>query len=176
MARILKELFVNGKIIFYLVRGISFMFCFTLGALSTIIFSTAMIYLSKSSGEASSSSLGYLFTAVGLTTIAVVVLDLAVTVFREMVTSEGEKRHPFRVRQSLTRFMVMVIIAILIEGLIMLFKFSETDKLNALPYAILTFAGALMLIIGLGIYLKITIPVEKLIEKDSPEKSKDSAA
>jgi hypothetical protein len=72
--------------------------------------------------------------------------------------------------------MVMVIIAILIEGLIMLFKFSETDKLNALPYAILTFAGALMLIIGLGIYLKITIPVEKLIEKDSPEKSKDSAA
>jgi hypothetical protein len=95
MANILKELFVKGKIIFYLVRGISFMFCFTLGALSTIVFSIAMIYLSRSSGEASADSLGYLFTAIGLTTIAVVVMDLAVTVFREMVTAEGERRHPF---------------------------------------------------------------------------------
>jgi hypothetical protein len=93
-----------------------------------------------------------------------------------MVTAEGERRHPFRVRGSLTRFMVMVIIALLIEGLIILFKFSETDKLASLPYVILTFAGALMLIIGLGSYLKITIPVKKLVEKENAEKSEDSNA
>jgi len=166
MSTILKDLFVKGKIIFYIVRGISFLFCFTLGALSTIVFSVAIIYFGKSSGVSLADKLGYLFTAIGLTTIAVVVLDLAVTVYREMVTSEGEKRHPFRVRGSLTRFMMMVIIAVLIEGLIMLFKFSETDRLHALPYVILIFAGALLLIIGLGIYLKLTIPVEKMLEKD----------
>jgi hypothetical protein len=83
-----------------------------------------------------------------------------------MVTTEGEKRHPFRVRGSLTMFMMMVIIAVLTGGLIMLFKFSETDKVHLFPYAILIFAGALMLIIGLGIYLKLTIPVEKMLEKD----------
>jgi hypothetical protein len=33
-----------------------------------------------------------------------------------------------------------------------------------------------MLIIGLGIYLKITIPVEKLVEKENAEKSEDSNA
>jgi len=38
---------------------------------------------------------------------------------------------------------------------------------HLLPYAVLIFAGALMLIIGLGIYLKLTIPVEKMIEKDA---------
>jgi hypothetical protein len=135
-----------------------------------IVFSVAMMYLGKSSGEPSAEpsadKLGYLFTAIGLTTIAVVVLDLAVTVYREMVSAEGEKRHPFRVRGSLTRFMMMMIIGTLIEGLIMLFKFSETDKVHLLPYAILIFSGALMLIIGLGVYLKLTIPVEKMLEKD----------
>jgi len=166
MSNILKELFVKGKIIFFIFRGISFLFCFTLGALSTVVFSMAMIYLGRSSGKPSADKLGYIFTAIGLTTIAVVVLDLAVTVYREMVASEGEKRQPSRVRGSLTRFMVMIIIAVLIEGFIMLFRFSETDKLHSLPYAILTFAGALLLIIGLGVYLKITIPAEKLLQKD----------
>jgi hypothetical protein len=165
--KIFKDLFIHGKIFFCIVRGLSLLFCFTLGALSTIVFSTAMLYLSRFSGtEPSADKLGHLFTAIGLTTIAVVVLDLAVTVHREMATAEGEKRQPFRVRGSLIRFMMMMIIAVLIEGLILLFKFSETDKYAAIPYAILIFAGAFLLIIGLGIYLKLTIPVEKMVEKD----------
>jgi len=62
--------------------------------------------------------------------------------------------------------MMMVIIAVLIEGLIMLFKFSETDKVHLLPYGILIFAGAFILIIGLDVYLKLTIPIEKIVEKE----------
>jgi uncharacterized membrane protein YidH (DUF202 family) len=165
----LKELFRKGKIIFILVRIISFLFCFTLGTLALYVFSVAMTYFAKVG--AGGDKLGYLFTSIGLIAVAVAVLDLAVTIFREMVMPEGDKRHPSRVRGSLTRFIMIVIIAVLIEGLIMLFKFSEAEEIHLLPYAILTFAGALLLIIGLGLYLKITIPLEKLL---SDEKSGDT--
>ncbi|MCP2605055.1 hypothetical protein NLC29_02755 [Candidatus Aminicenantes bacterium AH-873-B07] len=164
MAKI-RELFLRGKILIYLVRIISFIFCFTLGSISLYVFSVAGIHFAKVSAGGGSDKLGYLFTSIGLIAVAVAVLDLAVTIFREMVMPEGEKRHPSRVRGSLTRFIMIVIIAVLIEGLIMLFRFSETGQTHLLPYVFLVFASAFILIIGLGIYMKITVPVEKLIEK-----------
>lgn len=59
----------------------------------------ALIYFGRSSGEAATDKLSDLFTAIGLTAVAVVVLDLAVTIYRELVTTEGEKRH--RILESL---------------------------------------------------------------------------
>jgi len=47
----------------------------------------------------------------------------------------------------------------------MVFRFNKSDQTHLLPYSALVFAAATLVIIGLGIYLKITIPVEKLIEK-----------
>lgn len=171
MAKILRELFLKGKLAFYAVRAISLLFCFMLGALATIVFSEALIYLTSASGKKGPSvdKLDDLFTTIGLVAVAVVVLDLAVTIYREMVTSEGEKRHPSRVRGSLTRFIVMVVIAVLIKDLIMLFRFSEADKIHLIPYALLTFAGALLLILGLGFYLRMTIPIEKLTGRDKED-------
>lgn len=145
------------------------MFCFSLGSLSLYIFSVAAVYFARASGKPTSEKLSNLFTAIGLIAVAVVVLDLAVTIYREMVTAEGEKRDPARARGSLTRFITIVIIAVLIEGLVMLFRFSEAEKVHLLPYATLTFGAALILIIGLAWYLKISVSAEKLLEKGKSE-------
>ncbi|MCP2520731.1 hypothetical protein NLC82_05620 [Candidatus Aminicenantes bacterium AC-335-A11] len=163
--------FLKGKILIYLVRSISFIFCFTLGSISLFVFSVAGTHFAKVGAGGNGDKLSYLFTSIGLIAVAVAVLDLAVTIFREMVMPEGDKRHPSRVRGSLTRFIMIVIIAVLIEGLIMLFKFSETEQIHLLPYVFLVFASALILIIGLGVYIKITVPIEKLVEKGEENNS-----
>jgi len=157
---------ISGKILNFVVKGTSFVFCLTLGMLSIYVFSVAAIYLAKASGKITSDKLNNLFTAIGLVAVAAAVLDLSVTLYREMVMPEGEKRAPARVRGSLTRFIVIVIIAVLIEGLIMFFKFSEGSEIRLLPYACLAFGAAFLLLIGLALYIKITIPVEKLGQRD----------
>lgn len=78
---------------------------------------------------------------------------------------EVDKRHPSHLRRSLTRFGTIIIIATLIEGFIMIFRFNKTDQTHLIPYSTLVFVVATLLIVGLGIFIKITIPVEKLIEK-----------
>ena len=112
-----------------------------------------------------SESLVHLFDAIGLTALAVAVLDLAITIFREVILREVDKRHPSHLRRSLTRFATIIIIATLIEGFIMIFRFNKADQTHLLLYSTLVFIAATLLIVGLGIFLKITIPVEKLIEK-----------
>ncbi len=165
----LKELLLKGQIVIVLVRAISFIFCFSLGSLSIYVFSVAAMYFARAGGKPTGEKLSNLFSAIGLIAVAVVVLDLALTIYREMVTAEGDKRDPARVRGSLTRFITIVIIAVLIEGIVMLFRFSEAEKVHLLPYTSIVFGVALILIIGLAWYLKISISAEKLIEREKGE-------
>ena len=165
MSRILKEFHPRGKIVFFIARLIGSIFCLMLGILSLAVFAVALLYFSKSIDITKSESLIHLFDAIGLTALAVAVLDLAITIFREVILREIEKRHPSHIRTSLTRFGTIIIIATLIEGFIMIFRFNKADQTHLLPYAAVVFVAATLLIIGLGIYLKITIPVEKLIER-----------
>jgi hypothetical protein len=55
----------------------------------------------------------------------------------------------------------------LLEGLILFFKFSEGEEIELLPYVALDFVAAFVLLIGLGIYIKISISAEKLIVRAS---------
>jgi len=165
MPKILKEFPPRGKIVFFIARILGSMFCLMLGILSLCVFAVAVLYFFKAVDIIKNESLIHLFDAIGLTALAVAVLDLAINIFREVILREIDKRHPSHLRRSLTRFGTIIIIATLIEGFIMIFRFNKADQTHLLPYAALVFVTATLLIIGLAIYLKITIPVEKLIEK-----------
>jgi len=165
MPKILKEFPPRGKIVFFVARILGSMFCLMLGILSLCVFAVAVLYFFKAVDIIKNESLIHLFDAIGLTALAVAVLDLAINIFREVILREIDKRHPSHLRRSLTRFGTIIIIATLIEGFIMIFRFNKADQTHLLPYAALVFVTATLLIIGLAIYLKITIPVEKLIEK-----------
>jgi hypothetical protein len=165
MPKILKEFPPRGKIVFFVARLLGSMFCLMLGILSLGVFAVAVLYFFKAVDIIKNESLIHLFDAIGLTALAVAVLDLAINIFREVILREIDKRHPSHLRRSLTRFGTIIIIATLIEGFIMIFRFNKADQTHLLPYAALVFVTATLLIIGLAIYLKITIPVEKLIEK-----------
>lgn len=167
-----KELFLKGKIVFFIAKIASSIFCITLGMLSLGIFAVAVRHIVLSIDISKNESLIHLFDAVALIALAVAVLDLALTIFREMILREVDKRHPSHIRRSLTRFGTIIIIAILIEGFIMIFRFGKSGETHLLPYSILVLAGAALLIIGIGIYLKITIPAERLLDTDIEEKKK----
>jgi hypothetical protein len=170
MAERIKRLLSKGKIGFLLAMVMGSIFCITLGILSLYVFTVAMTHIVKAIDITKSESLLHVFDAIGLVALAVAVLDLAVTIFREIILRDVDKRHPSQMRRSLTRFGTIIIIAILIEGFIMIFRFSKAGQAHLLPYSILVLAGGTMLIIGLGIYIKITVPAETLLDASITDK------
>ena len=170
MAERIKRLLSKGKIGFLLAMVMGSIFCITLGILSLYVFTVAVIHVVKAIDITKSESLLHVFDAIGLVALAVAVLDLAVTIFREIILRDVDKRHPSQMRRSLTRFGTIIIIAILIEGFMMIFRFSKAGQAHLLPYSILVLAGGTMLIIGLGIYIKITVPAETLLDASITDK------
>jgi hypothetical protein len=170
MAEKIKGLLSRGKIAFLLAKVMGSIFCITLGILSLYVFIVAVIHVVKAVDITKSESLLHVFDAIALVALAVAVLDLAVTIFREIILREVDKRHPSQMRRSLTRFGTIIIIAILIEGFMMIFRFSKAGQAHLLPYSILVLAGGTMLIIGLGIYIKITVPAETLLDASITDK------
>ena len=131
------------------------------------VFLVAVEHVVQTKGFFQGDILTVLFEAIGLVAVAVAVLELSLTIFREMIMREVEKKHPSQFRRNLTRFGIIIIIAILIKGFIMIFKFGKVDQIHLMPYALLTLAGAVLLIVGMGVYLKITIPLEEQIDLEN---------
>jgi len=72
--------------------------------------------------------------AIALLTIAIATLELSQTILEEEVQREAHMAAPTRVRRFLSRFMVVLVVALSIETLIAVFEFSRSDP-ALLPYA-----------------------------------------
>lgn len=59
-------------------------------------------------------------------------------------------------RRTLPRFISIVCVAVALEGLLMVIKYSQLDLAGNLPYAVATIAAAAVLIVSLGIFLRMT--------------------
>ncbi|GAC1317118.1 MAG: hypothetical protein NVSMB28_04230 [Collimonas sp.] len=92
--------------------------------------------------------------AVGLLAAAVVALQIAQTIVAEEVVRDADISAPTRVRRFLSRFFVVVIVALAIEGLVATFKALHEDP-TQLPYAasILIAVGILLAAWGLFVHL-----------------------
>jgi succinate dehydrogenase hydrophobic anchor subunit len=99
--------------------------------------------------------------AIGLLAIAVVSLQIAQTIAEEEVVRDAHISAPTRVRRYLSRFMVVVVVALSIEGLVGVFKALHEDP-ELLPHAasVLLAAGALMA--GWGVFIKLNKAAEEL--------------
>jgi len=92
--------------------------------------------------------------AVGLLAAAVVALQIAETIFEEEIIRDADISAPTRVRRFLSRFFVVIIVALAIEGLVATFRAMHEDPAQ-LPYAasILVAVGILLAAWGLFIHL-----------------------
>jgi uncharacterized membrane protein len=97
--------------------------------------------------------------SVGAIIIASAIIDVAQYIIEEEVFHEKELRDPKEARKTITKIMVIISIAVSIEGLVYIFKAGSKD-LQLLVYpAALIFVSSLS-IVALGIYQKLSFSVE----------------
>jgi hypothetical protein len=107
---------------------------------------------------------------VGLLTIAVVSLELAQTILEEEVKREVHVSAPTRVRRFLSRFMVVIIVALSIESLVSIFEFAHEDP-TRLPQAASVAVAAALLLAAWGFFIKSNKSAEEL-EPEAMEEAK----
>lgn len=99
--------------------------------------------------------------AIGLLAAAVVALQIAETIIEEEVVRDADISAPTRIRRFLSRFFVVVIVALAIEGLVATFKAIHEDMTQ------LTQASFLIIAVGVllsawGIFIRLNRYAEEL--------------
>ena len=99
--------------------------------------------------------------AVGLLAAAVVALQIAETIFEEEVIRNADISAPTRIRRFLSRFFVVVIVALAIEGLVATFKAIHEDPAQLLYAAIILVATGILLA-AWGFFVRLNRYAEEL--------------
>jgi hypothetical protein len=115
-----------------------------------------------------------LLESIGYVVIAVAVFDVAKYFLEEEVIRGREMRLASEARRSLTKFISTIAIAVFIEALVMVFRQGGQDIVLILyPVAVL-FTG-ILIILGLGIYQRLSADVESQVEAtDKAAEKKDA--
>ncbi len=108
--------------------------------------------------------------AVGLLAAAVVALQIAQTITEEEVIRGSHISAPTRVRRFLSRFLVVVIVALAIEGLVATFRAMHEDPAQ-LPYAASLLFSVGVLLAGWGVFIRLNRYAEEL-EPEAMEAAK----
>lgn len=102
-----------------------------------------------------------LIEAIGLGAVAVVALQIAQTIVEEEVVRDAHVSGPTRVRRFLSRFLVVVVVALVIEGLIGTSRALREDvTLLGFPAMILVAAAALLA--AWGVFVRLNVAAEQL--------------
>jgi len=161
----MKALFFSSKtekIRFLFERFVKY--SYTIFSISLILLSLKLMYWAFLSFMEFSIDVKHIFEAVILITLALAIFDLAKTIFEEEVILFKNPRKHSEIRKTITRFLASIIIAVSIEALMLLFKFSMSDQTKLL-YAFGLFFGVGFLIIALGIYVFLGAKAEISIKK-----------
>ena len=108
--------------------------------------------------------------AIGLLAIAVVSLQISQTITEEEVIRDAHISAPTRVRRYLSRFMVVVVVALSIEGLVGTFKALHEEP-ELLPHAASVLVAAGLLLAGWGVFIRFNKEAE-LLEPEAMKEAK----
>lgn len=95
------------------------------------------------------------FGIVILITLGLAIFDLGKTILEEEVLMHKDVHHQGSTRRTISRFMSAIVIAVSIESLLLMFKslLGDATHLNS---AVAMLCAAVALLVGLGVYLKLT--------------------
>lgn len=111
----------------------------------------------RSAGDAVGSTL---LEAIGYTVIAIAVFDVGKYLFEEEAVRAREMRQPGEARRSMTKFISTIAIAVFLESLVSMFEASKQD-MRMMIYPTLALFSGVALVVGLGIYQRLSVVVEK---------------
>jgi len=95
------------------------------------------------------------FGIVILITLGLAIFDLGKTILEEEVLLHKDIHHQGSTRRTISRFMSAIVIAVSIESLLLMFKslLGDPSHLNSAVWMLM---AAVALLVGLGVYLKLT--------------------
>ena len=99
--------------------------------------------------------------SIAVLTVAVAALELGQTLLEEEVQREAHMSAPTRVRRFLSRFMVVLVVALSIETLVLTFRLAQ-DSPEYLPYAASVGVTAALLLAGWGAFIALNRGAEQL--------------
>jgi hypothetical protein len=126
------------------------------------------VALQQGIGEEASSAI---IEAIGLAAIAVVSLQIAQTIAEEEVVREAHVSGPTRVRRFLSRFLVVLVVALAIEALIATFKAIHEDMSELYSASVLVVSvGAILA--GWGVFFRMNVRAV-VLEPEAMEQAKE---
>jgi len=132
-----------NRIVYAMFAGALFAICFLLfidGIKMFFTYSLANIEVKK------------MFESTILITLSLALFDLVKTLLFEEVIGEREE-HPFAIHKTMIKFLGSIIIALAIEGLMLVFKFAMISP-KMLIYASMLIISVTVLLVGLAYYMK----------------------
>jgi hypothetical protein len=157
---------VVSRIIFGVAAGILMLLALLL--IADVLVQTVSTFLSWRSMAIAA------LTGIGYVVVAIAVFDVAKYLFDEEVIRAREMRAASETRRSLTRFISTIAIAVFLEALVTVFRVSQEDVAKLL-YPTLLFVAAILLVVGLGVYQRLSAEVEERVgHKDRADHAKNS--
>jgi hypothetical protein len=132
---------------------------FACAAIAMIYLATRMGWAAISGGDQSASE--QLIEAIGLLAAAVVALQIAQTIAEEEVVRAAHVSGPTRVRRFLSRFLVVLVVALAVEGLVATFKALHENP-SQLPFAASVIFATGVLLAGWGAFIRCNRDAEEL--------------
>lgn len=141
-------------------------------ALSLIFFATSELWhgINPAATLMLNDRFNSILESVGLLTIAIVAFELGQTILEEEVQRQAQVSAPTRVRRFLSRFMVVIIVALSIECLVAVFEIAHKDA-SQLPQAASIGIAAGVLLAAWGVFIRLNKSAEEL-EPEAMERTK----
>ena len=136
---------------------------FFVSALTLVIFSLGELWGAIRPAEQVTMQVRFVavLECIGLLTIAVAALELGQTILEEEVQRTASISAPTRVRRFLSRFIVVVVVALSIECLVAVFAFIHESP-ELLPQAAAVGVAAAALLAAWGVFVRLNIAAETL--------------
>jgi hypothetical protein len=109
--------------------------------------------------------------SIGYLTIAVAALELGQTVLEEEILRSTHVSGPTRARRFLSRFLIVVVVALAVESLIAVFQLTKTPEF--LPQAASVALAAALLLAAWGVFVKLNRSAEELEPEAMAETKKE---
>lgn len=117
-------------------------------------------------------SIDRLLERVTLVVIAMAIIDVGKYLWEEEVMRDRELRSATEARQSLTKFMVIICIAVSLEALVHIARVHTDEDMSGLVYPAVLLASAVFAMVGLGVYQKLSTSIERKDGDDDNRKQR----
>ena len=149
---------------------------FGIAAIGLVAFAAAELWtaLVPAAGSPVADRAAAVVDSIALLAIALVAFEIAQTIVEEEIVREAHVSAPTRVRRFLSRFLVVVVVALSIETLVAVFKVMHDDP-TRLPYASALGVAAAALLAAWGLFIRLNRYAEDL-EPEALERAKSEDA